>query len=97
MTYNEVKALGAEIVRDALSRIPTDGWTEVSIEDIRQIQEDTNRQLQRLAQQGSNADAYHEASMLKNSSAAALERAQAGARVFSVAWDGMRAFAATKA
>jgi ribosomal 50S subunit-associated protein YjgA (DUF615 family) len=96
MTYNEVKALGAEIVRDSLSRIPLDGWAEISIEDIQRIQEEVNRELQRLAQ-GRNADAYHEASMLKNSSAAALEKAQAGARVFSVAWDGMRAFMATKA
>lgn len=95
MTYTEVRAAGAEILREAYRDIPTEGWSELTAEQVRQIHEDANQRVQELAN-GFNADAYREASMLKDTSAVALERANAGARVFTVAWAGIRAFAATK-
>ena len=95
MTYTEARATGAEILRESYHDIPNEGCSELTVEQVRQIHEDANQSVQKLAS-GFNADAYREASMLKETSAVALERANAGARVFTVAWAGIRAFAATK-
>jgi hypothetical protein len=95
MTYNEVMAMGAEIL-DAFVKSPTEGWTELAVEQVRQIHEDATRQVQELAG-GFNAGAYDEASLLKNSSGRALERAQLGARLFGAYFeDGTLALAAIK-
>jgi len=92
MTYGEVKATGAEILFDSYVGVPTDGWEEVSIDRLRSLSERAATQLQ----QPRTAREHAEAVTLQRSSAAAIQRAEAGNRVFTVEWDGERAFAATK-
>ncbi len=92
MTYEDVKATGAEIVNDAFSGVPTEGWKEISRDQLREMKTDSfsKREFSRTAEEHDVANRWY------NSSSAALERAEMGERVFSVTWADELAFAATK-
>lgn len=95
MTYTEVTKTGAEIL-EAFAKVPTEGWTELAVEQVRQIHEEATQQVKHL-ERGFNAAAHEKASLVMRSSEKALARAQAGGRVFSARFpDGDIAFAATK-
>lgn len=92
MTYDEVKATGAEILLYSYLGVPPDGWEEIFIDWLRQINEGAEAQIQHAR----TAREHEEAVTLQRSSTAAIQRAEAGNRVFTVEWGGERAFAATK-
>ena len=65
MNYSDVVALNAEII-DAFVGVPTGGWAELAVEQLRQLHQDAAKLVEQLAT-GFNAEAYREASLLRNS------------------------------
>jgi hypothetical protein len=94
MTYHEVTATGAEIVA-AYTKVPSEGWREVSIDELRGIHKTLTEDTKKFERLG-NAVAHQDAKMQMLDAAKALSRTEAGARAFMVKWDGMLGFAATK-
>jgi hypothetical protein len=94
MTYHEVTASGAEVVA-AYTKAPTDGWSEVSIDDLRGIHKTLTEDVKKFERLG-NAAGHENAKMQMLDATKALSRMEAGARAFMVKWDGMLGFAATK-
>ncbi len=91
MTFDEVTAAGAQIVHFVIRRLPTDGWSEISIDELRRIGEQAGKD----AQEASDANLYHPAQTIYPASLTALKAAESGERVFTVQWKDDRAFAVT--
>jgi hypothetical protein len=92
MTFEEVTALGAQFVRFAWTKCPTNGWKEVSIEEIRRMVATSAEHVRNAP----NAKAHQDAQAFHTGATVSLERAEAGARVFWVPMHGTAIFAATK-
>ena len=93
MTYHEVTAAQGEIIA-AYTQVPNEGWTEVSIDELRGIHKTLTEDVKRFERLG-NAEAYQNAKMQMLDAAKALLRMEAGSRAFMAKWDGMLGFAAT--
>lgn len=95
MTYAEVIAAQAEVVA-AYTRVPDDGWREVSVDDLRNIHGNLTKDLQ-SAEGRMGGATYNDLKMQRLDAEKTLSKVEGGARAFMVRWsDGMFVFAATK-
>jgi hypothetical protein len=92
MRYAKVKETGAEIIRSTHAGIPEDGWEEISPGILREMLEVFNTRFR----SGRTGVEPQRAARWRDLTAAALERAEFGERVFTVSWADDIAFAATK-